>query len=347
MNDDRLVDFIRGVPKAELHVHLEGSITPERVIALAERNRISLPFDGAEAVNAAMTYGNLDEFLNMFSLMCGTLNTSEDFSDVVVDMGADALRQNILYREVMFTFAYHARRGIALDTVIDGLAAGRKTCLEQFGVWINFIADIDRSTSPEEAVDFVEQLIPYRNEAGIVAVGMDSQELGIPPSTHTSAFRIAAALGFHTTAHLGWEEGPEFIWEAIHELPLERIDHGLRAVEDLSLLAQLVESQTPVTSCPLSSIAVDPVKYPDLATHAFRKMWDAGVFLTLNSDDPAMIGTDLVTNYVEVSRAYSFDVRDITHLVKNGVRAAFMSDNQKEKLLDQIDRYSKIRRREF
>jgi adenosine deaminase len=200
---------------------------------------------------------------------------------------------------------------------------------------------------PEDAVAFVEQLATHRDDAGIVAVGMDSQEIGIPPSTHTLAFRRAAELGFHTTAHLGWEEGPEFIWRAIRELPLERIDHGLRAVEDPCLLAQIVETQIPVSSCPLSSIMVDPTRYPDLATHAFRKMWDAGVFLTLNSDDPAMIGTDLVTNYVEVSRAYSFDVNDVARLAKNGVRAAFASDDEKRKLFEQIDEYSKVRRRDF
>ncbi len=339
MHYDPPISFIQQLPKAELHIHLEGSIAPERVIALAQRNGLDLPFANAAALRAAMHYGDLDEFLAMFTLMCSTLNRSDDFADVVVDLARDARRQGIVYREVMFTYAYHQRRGVDLDTIAAGLALGRRIAYEKFGIPINFITNIDRTVPPSDARDFVDRLAQLNPDAGIVAIGMDSQEIDIPPTTHLPAFTRAQALGFRTTAHLGWDEGPEFVREALSELPLDRIDHGLRAVEDPQLLAQLAASRIPVTSCPLSSIHVNPTRYPGFDDHPFQKMWHAGVCVSLNSDDPAMIGPDLVTNYVEVARAYRFDADDLARLATNAFAASFAPQAARDAWIEQAARY--------
>ncbi|AEI75382.1 adenosine deaminase Add [Cupriavidus necator N-1] len=340
MDDHKRLDFIHALPKVELHVHLEGAIAPERLLMLGRRNGIALPYDTVAQVRAAHAFSNLDEFLGHFGAVCSVLNTSEDFADAVLDLGADARRQNIHYREVMFTLAQHQRRGIPLEAVVAGLQIGRQRCREQHGVEIAFIADIDRTMSAAEARAMVDSLATFSLSAGVVAVGMDGQEVGISPATHRDAFLRARELGFHTTAHLGWDEDPEAIWEALDALPLERIDHGLRAVEDPRLIDVLVQRQIPLTLCPLSSLAVEPGRYPDLAAHPLREMWRRGAAVTLNSDDPMMIGQDLLANYIDVARAYHLQRDDLVRLAGNGMRAAFVPEHLKREWLQQLDRYA-------
>ncbi|WP_454740429.1 adenosine deaminase [Cupriavidus necator] len=337
MDDQQRLDFIHALPKVELHVHLEGAIAPERLLMLGRRNGIELPYGTVEEVWATHAFSNLDEFLGHFGAVCSVLNTSEDFADAVLDVGADARRQNILYREVMFTFAQHQRRGIPLEAVVAGLQIGRQRCREQHGVEIAFIADIDRTMSVAEACAMVDGLAAFSASAGVVAVGMDGQEVGISPATHRDAFQRALALGFHTTAHLGWDEGPEAIWEALDALPLQRIDHGLRAVEDTQLVDLLVQRQIPLTLCPLSSLAVEPGRYPDLDSHPLREMWRRDAAVTLNSDDPMMIGQDLLENYIEVARAYDLQRSDLVGLAGNGMRAAFAPAHLKQAWLHQLE----------
>jgi len=340
MNERATPDFIHALPKVELHIHLEGSISPERLLMLGRGNRLELPYKTVEEVRAAHVFGNLDEFLGLFGTVCSTLHTSEDFADVVLDIGADARRQNIHYREVMVTFAQHLRRGIPLEAVVAGLSIGRHRCRKQHGVEIAFIADIDRTMSANEACEMVDRLGTFNLEMGIVAIGMDGQEVGIPPATHQRAFQRAVNLGFHTTAHLGWDEEPECIWQAIEALPLDRIDHGLRAVEDASLVEELVRRGIPLTICPLSSLSVEPERYRDLDAHPLRDMWRHGVTVTLNSDDPMMIGKSLLDNYVDVAAAYSLGKADLMRIARNGVHAAFAPAHRKEAWLRHLDAFA-------
>jgi len=339
MNDRAIADFIHALPKVELHLHLEGSISPERLLMLGRRNGLELPYTTVEEVQAAHVFGNLDEFLGLFGTVCSTLHTSEDFADVVLDIGADARRQNIHYREVMVTFAQHLRRGIPLEAIVAGLSIGRQRCRELHGVDVAFIADIDRIMSVVESCEMVDMLGTFNLSAGIVAVGMDGQEVGIPPVTHQRAFQRAKDLGFHCTAHLGWDEGPECIWQAIEALPLDRIDHGLRAVEDVSLIKELARRGIPLTVCPLSSLIVEPERYRDLNAHPLREMRRHGVTVTLNSDDPMMIGKDLLDNYVDVAVAYSLGAVDLKQIAGNGMRAAFAPMHHKEAWLRHLDAF--------
>jgi len=318
----QLEEFIRRIPKAELHCHLEGAIQPATLITLAGRHDIPLPFSDEEGAARFYEFTSLNQFLGIFALACGTLRTAADFETITLDLAADAVKQGITYREVFFTYAYHERRNIPWGVVVSGIAAGREKGKQQYGVEMSFIADIDRTISPEDGVRLTEMAYADRDAAAILGIGLDSQEIGYPAHRHKPAFDLAMKFGFHRVAHAGEDVGPESVWDALDSLHAERIDHGVRSIDDPLLIQRLVETQIPLTVCPLSNIALKV--YPDLADHPFKRLMDAGVFVTINSDDPPMFHSNVLDNYMSLARTFDFGPDEIQKIARNSFAGSFL-----------------------
>jgi len=333
MLSPELKAFIQRIPKAELHCHLEGSIQPATLLKLAARHSIELPFEDEEGAKKFFEFENLNQFIDILSLTSSTLQTAEDFKTITVEFGADAARQNITYREVFFSYDAHRQRGIPWETVIEGIAAGRTESKEQYGVEMWFIADIDRTTDPEASRRMVELAHKSREYAGIIGVGMDSKEAGNPASRHKVAFSRAKELGFRLVAHAGEDAGPESVWDAL-SMGVERIDHGVRSIEDDKLLQRLVEIQIPLTVCPVSNVQLKI--FPNMAAHPVKRLMDAGVFVTVNSDDPAMFHADVVDNYLQVADTFNLTADDVEKLARNSFMAAFTDSAVKADYLERF-----------
>ena len=335
--------LVSQLPKAELHIHLEGSIQPQRLEHLARRHGVALSFD-PWTLGARTVYADLGEFLELFTVVCGLLRTAEDFEAVVVDLGADAVRQNIVYREVMFTPTYYLSGGPALRDILAALRSGRARCLREHGVLINFIADIDRGTDPAVALDLVHRLAEMDASEFVRGIGMDGAERETPPGRLRQAMHAALAFGFRVTSHIGSDEGPAAIRQAITELPLERIDHGIRCIEDPALLAHIAERRYPMTVCPLSNVAVDPGRYPSLAAHPLRRLLDAGARVTLNSDDPGMFAGDLIEVFTRSAAQFDMTDDELVGIARTAFEASFALPPERDALLDRFDRESRALR---
>jgi len=335
MLTSELKAFIERIPKAELHCHLEGAIQPATLLKLAARHEMKLPFSDVQGAQKFYEFTSLNQFLDIFALACSTLKTAADFEEITLDLGADAARQGILYREVFFTYAYHDRRGIPWEEVVRGIASGREKAKQKYGVEMWFIADIDRTIEPQEGVRLVKMAHASRNQAGIIGVGLDSQEIGYPAIRQKPAFDLAKELGMRRVAHAGEDVGPESVWDALQSLDVERIDHGVRSIDDPQLIKLLVERQIPLTVCPLSNVELKV--YPNLSAHPIKRLVDAGVLVTLNSDDPPMFHSDVLDNYVGVAETFNLGVKDIEMLARNSFRAAFLPEAAKAKYLERFD----------
>lgn len=336
MIDSRLQRFIERIPKAEIHGHLEGSIQPSTLIALAGRHGIELPFEDEQGARAFYEFTNLNQFLEIFALACSTLCTAADFETITVDLAADAARQNIPYREVFFTYAYHERRNVEWEEVIQGLATGRQRARDYYDVEMWFIADIDRAIDPEDGVRLVDMAHESRNEAGIIGIGLDSQEIGFPAHRHQSAFRRADQLGFRKVAHAGEDVGPESVWDAINSRGVERVDHCVRSIEDPELTGHLAEQQLPLTVCPVSNVALKV--FPDMSSHSIKPLMDAGVCVTINSDDPSMFHTDVINDCVQVVGTFALTAAHVEQLARQTFEATFLDNVRKNQALEQFDR---------
>lgn len=334
MSPSELQRFVTQLPKAELHCHLEGSIQPARLLRLAERNGIPLPFDSDEGARAFYQFDDLNQFLDIFGLACSTLRTVQDFKDITVDLGADAARQNIWRREVFFTFAFHERRGIGWEEIVAGIASGRRLVAQRFGVDMAFIVNIDRTIPPEDGLRHVELAHADRERLPIIGVGLDAQEQGYPASRHAPAFARAAELGLHRVAHAGEDVGPESVREALGCLGVERIDHGVRAIEDSALVERLAETRTPLTVCPVSNIALKV--YRDMSAHPVKQLIDAGVVVTLNSDDPPMFDTDTVNEYVQIAEHFGLGRDELIALARTSLDASFAEPTERAILLQRF-----------
>jgi adenosine deaminase len=331
----QLEEFIRRIPKAELHCHLEGSIQPATLITLAGRHDIPLPFSDEEGAAKFFRFTSLNQFIGLAALPCETLRTAADFETITLDLAADAARQGITYREVFFTYAAHARRNIPWSEVVSGIAAGRAQGKAEYGVEMAFIADIDRTISPEDGVRLVEMAYADRSRTPIIGIGLDSQESGYPAHRHKPAFDLAAKLGLHRVAHAGEDVGPESVRDALDSLHVERIDHGVRSIEDPALIRRLAKTQLPLTVCPLSNIALKV--YPTLADHPFKRLMDAGVFVTINSDDPPMFHSDVVDNYVAIAGTFGYGPDEITVIARNSFAGSFLDPETKAATLARFD----------
>lgn len=313
--------YVLGLPKAELHVHLEGTLEPELAFVLAARNGVELPFADVAALRRAYAFGDLQSFLDLYYACMAVLRTADDFRDVAAAYLARARADGVVRAEVFFDPQEHTARGVALDEVVSGLGRAASESTAAGGPEVALIACAVRHRGPDAALELVHSLEPHRD--AIAGLGLDSTELGHPPSRFAAAFEAAAELGFYRVAHAGEEGPPEFIWEAIDVLGVERVDHGVRSIEDAALVRRLAADGTPLTMCPLSNVRLQVV--PDLAGHPLPRLLDAGVRVTVNSDDPAYFGGYVADNYVAVAEAFSMTDTDVAALAKISLESAFAS----------------------
>ena len=277
MLSSRLMDLIVNIPKAENHIHQDGATSPESALYLAERHGMTLPFSTPEEAAQRFQYRNLGDFIRMIDATNAVIQDEEDIAYLVTELGRDAATQNIRYREVMLSCDFHERTGISLDAQMRGFIQGREAAKTQFGVEFACIPELDRTSPPERNLSLVNRLEPWRKDANIVAVGLDSAEAGYPAHRHKEAFRRARELGYYLTAHAGEAYGPVSIWDSLDEAGCGRIDHGVRAVEDPELVNRLARDHIFLTVCPLSNLALKV--FPDMEHHSIKQLMDAGVHL--------------------------------------------------------------------
>jgi adenosine deaminase len=322
--------FIATLPKAELHLHIEGTFEPELIFKMAERNKIKLPYASVESLRKAYDFTDLQSFLDLYYACMNVLKTEEDFAELANAYFEKASKQNVVHAEIFFDPQAHTQRGIPFRTVIDGLWAAVKDSKKNFGISSKMIMCFLRDLSAESAMETLNQAIPYGDR--IVAVGLDSAERGNPPSKFTDVFAKARASGFEATAHAGEEGPPEYVWEAINILKVKRIDHGVRSMEDPKLVQHLVESETPLTVCPLSNIKLRVFNH--MQDHNIKSMLEAGLKATINSDDPAYFGGYIGENFRSVSEALDLKQMDLRTLAINSIKASFLTPSERLEYLE-------------
>ena len=314
-----LSDFIRRIPKTELHIHIEGSLEPELIFALGQRNGIVLPYASVEALRAAYAFTNLQSFLDIYYAGASVLITEQDFHDMAWAYFQRAHADHVIHAELFFDPQTHTERGIAIGTVIAGLKRACVRAEAELGIRATLILCFLRHLSEEDAIATLEAARPHLGD--IVGVGLDSSEVGHPPEKFARVFAMARALGLRAVAHAGEEGPPEYIWSALDVLQVERIDHGVQSIRDGALMQRLAETRMPLTVCPLSNLKLCVFK--SLAEHNLKRMLDAGVCVTINSDDPAYFGGYINQNYLETAEALALTRDDITKLALNSVEACF------------------------
>jgi adenosine deaminase len=288
-----MYDWLNALPKAELHLHLEGSLEPELLFALAERNKIALPWSDVDTLRKAYAFNNLQEFLDVYYQGADVLRTSQDFYDLTWAYLLRCKAQNVIHTEPFFDPQTHTDRGVPFEVVLNGIAAALKDGEQQLGITSGLILSFLRHLSEDEAQKTLDQALPFRD--AFVAVGLDSSERGHPPSKFQRVFDRARHEGFLTVAHAGEEGPPEYIWEALDLLKIQRIDHGVRAIEDERLMQRIIDEQIPLTVCPLSNTKLKV--FDHMSQHNILDMLERGVKVTVNSDDPAYFGGYVTENF--------------------------------------------------
>jgi adenosine deaminase len=320
------------LPTAELHVHIEGTLEPELAFALAARNGTRLRYADLDELRRAYSFTDLKSFLDLYYELTEVLQRPEDFADLAEAYLARAAAQGVRHAEVFVDPQAHAGRGVPLEVVMGGLGDAFRRAEERHGLSARLIACFLRDRDPAEAEALLPQLIPYRDL--VIGVGLDSAEVGYPPVLFERVFARAADEGLHRVAHAGEEGPPAYVWSALDRLGVERVDHGNRGLEDPSLVARLREEQVPLTVCPLSNVALRSVDR--LEAHPLRRMLDAGLAATVNSDDPAYFGGYLHDNVVAVTRALGLTAEHRRRLAENSFRASFLPAADKDRHLAEI-----------
>ncbi|MDE2183969.1 MAG: adenosine deaminase [Alphaproteobacteria bacterium] len=327
--------FIRGLPKAELHLHLEGSFEPELMFAIARRNKIDIPFKSVEEVRRAYRFSSLQDFLDIYYRGAGVLRTEQDFYDLTLAYLRRVHGDGVRHVEVFFDPQTHTARGVVFATVADGILAALKDGQSQFGISAKLILCFLRHLGQDDAFATFRQAEPYFGR--IVGVGLDSSEVGHPPSKFADVFASAGAAGLRRVAHAG-EEGPAaYVWEALDVLQVDRVDHGNRSLDDPALVRRLSDEAMTLTVCPLSNLKLCVVN--DLAQHPLKRMLDLGLRATVNSDDPAYFGGYVGDNFAVVSQALALSRSDIVTLARNSFLGSFLSEAEKLQHLAALDRY--------
>jgi adenosine deaminase len=316
--------FITALPKAELHLHIEGSLEPELMFALAARNQVAIPYASVEEVRAAYAFSNLQDFLDIYYAGAAALQTRQDFHDLAAAYFARAAADGVTHAEIMFDPQTHTDRGIAFAEVIEGLLSAMAEAEAQHGMTTRLILCFLRHLSEEAAFATLAEAEPWLDR--IAAVGLDSSELGHPPAKFARVFAAARAKGLKITAHAGEEGPPAYVYEALDVVGTDRIDHGNRALEDPALVERLRASAMTLTVCPLSNLKLCVVK--DLADHPIDRMLTAGLKATLNSDDPAYFGGYVADNYRAVASARGLTREDLVTLARNSFEGAFLPPEQ-------------------
>ncbi|MBB3329194.1 adenosine deaminase [Halomonas campaniensis] len=325
-------DFLKRLPKAELHLHIEGSLEPELMFALAERNGVALPYASVEEVRAAYDFQDLQSFLNLYYQGMGVLRTAEDFHDLAMDYFRRAHAEGVVHVEMHFDPQAHLVRGIELPVVMEGLSLARRHAERELGLSTALIMAFLRDRNAAEAMAVLEQAAPYWEM--LDAVGLDSAERGNPPAKFVEVFERAARLGIPRVAHAGEEGPPEYIREALDLLDVCRIDHGVRCLEDPELVTRLRDEGMVLTVCPLSNVRLRVVER--LADHPLPQLLEAGLRVTLNSDDPAYFGGGLLTNYLACHEAFGWSEEIFIQLAGTAIESAFVSDRRRLALRRQL-----------
>ncbi|UVJ40536.1 adenosine deaminase [Arthrobacter sp. CJ23] len=324
-------------PVAELHLHIEGTLQPELIFALAERNGIELPYADLDELRAKYEFTDLQSFLDLYYANMAVLRTEEDFADMTRAYLARAAAGGVHHVEVMMDPQAHVSRGVALETCVNGVASALATSVEEFGVSTLLIAAFLRDLSEESALEVLEQLIAMK--APIAGIGLDSAEVGNPPSKFERLYRRAAEAGLRRIAHAG-EEGPAaYITEALDLLGAERIDHGIRCMEDPAVVERLVAEQVPLTVCPLSNVRLRAVD--TLADHPLPAMLAAGLNVSVNSDDPAYFGGYVDDNFEQLLAVHGFSVAEQATLAANSIRSSFADEARKAELLVAVEEWAR------
>jgi adenosine deaminase len=331
-----LDSFIQGLPKAELHLHIEGTLEPELMFALAERNGISIPYDSVEAVRAAYAFSNLQDFLDIYYAGAAVLRTEADFHDLATAYFRRAAADGVVHAELMFDPQTHIERGIAFDTVIAGLLSAMAEAETRLGMTSRLILCFLRHLSEDDAFATLRAAEPWLDR--IAAVGLDSSEIGHPPAKFARVFAEAARRGLQCVAHAGEEGPPEYVYEALDLLHVQRIDHGNRALEDDALVRRLVSEEMTLTVCPLSNLKLCVIDR--IENHPIDRMLALGLRATVNSDDPAYFGGYVADNYRAVARARSIGKADLVTLARNSFTGAFLASAEIEARLQQLDAYA-------
>lgn len=326
--------FLDRLPKCELHIHVEGSLEPELMFALAARNGVRLAYESVEAIRKAYSFSRLQDFLDLYYQGMSVLRTEQDFYDLAWAYLARVRAQNVRRVEMFFDPQAHLSRGIAFATVIDGLHRAIGDAERDLGVTARLILCFLRHLDEADAERTLDLALPYKDR--IIGVGLDSSEVGHPPSKFARVFRRAREEGFRLVAHAGEEGPPSYVWEAIDLLGVDRVDHGNRSLEDPALVARLARDRVPLTVCPLSNLRLCVVD--DLRHHPLKRMLDAGLFATVNSDDPAYFGGYMTENYRAVRDALGLGRAEMTELARNGFAASFLPAAEKAAALAEFDR---------
>lgn len=328
-------NFIEGLPKAELHLHIEGTFEPELMFEIAKRNNIKIKYNSVDEVKQAYNFSSLQDFLNIYYAGAGVLITEQDFYDLTYAYLKKAAEQNIVYAEIFFDPQTHTNRGIKFNTVINGIYNAILDAENEFGISAKLIMCFLRDLDESSAMKTLEEALPHKDK--IIGVGLDSAELGNPPGKFERVFAKAREEGFITVAHAG-EEGPaEYVKEAIAMLNISRIDHGNNSIDDVDLLKRIAEMQIALTLCPLSNLKLKMIG--DLKDHPLKYMMEQGLLVTINSDDPAYFGGYLNENYIALADALNLTKDEIVQTARNSFTGSFLSQPEKVQMISKIDDY--------
>ena len=329
----QLPALLRAMPKAELHIHIEGSLEPELIFALAKRNAVALPFASVDALRAAYDFGDLQSFLDLYYAGAAVLREEQDFYDMAWAYFERAAQENIVRAEIFFDPQTHTERGVPIEHVILGLHRACEQAAKQFGISAELIMCFLRHLSEAEALATLEAASPWRDR--IIGVGLDSSERDHPPEKFRNVFERCRELGLHLVAHAGEEGPPDYIWQALDVLKVARIDHGVRCSQDAALVTRLAQERVPLTVCPLSNVKL--CVFPNLSSHNLPTLLQQGLCVTVNSDDPAYFGGYLNENFVQTFEAFAqLGAKDAWQLAANSFEASFASPAQKAHWLAQL-----------
>ncbi len=332
-----MIDFINKLPKAELHLHIEGTFEPELMFEIAKRNNIKIPFQSVDEIKMAYQFNCLQDFLDIYYQGANVLVKEQDFYDLTFSYLQKCALQNVRHTEIMFDPQTHTERGIAFETVIKGISRACVDAKEKLNVSSLLIMSYLRHLSEEDALKTLQQSLPYKEL--ITAIGLDSSEKGNPPSKFKNVFQASVDQGYIPLAHAGEEGSSEYVWEAIDLLKIIRIDHGNNALQDPILVKEIIKRDFALTLCPLSNISLQVVD--DLKDHPLKKMMELGLKVTVNSDDPAYFGGQINQNFIEVQKALDLSKEDLYELAKNSFQYSLLNENMKQEYLQELRTFYK------
>lgn len=327
--------FINNLPKAELHLHIEGTFEPVLMFEIAKRNKIDIPYQSVKEIEKAYNFSCLQDFLNIYYQGANVLIYEKDFYDLTYSYLQKCAVQNVRHTEIMFDPQTHTDRGISFETVITGISRACEDAKKNLGVSSVLIMSYLRHLSEKEAFTTLSQSIPFKDK--IMAIGLDSSEKGNPPSKFEKVFLASVNEGYIPLAHAGEEGDADYVWEALNILKIKRIDHGNNSLQDTALIEEIIKKDIALTVCPLSNTALQVVD--TLENHPLKKMLDMGLKVTVNSDDPAYFGGQINKNFIEIQKALDLNKEDLYILAKNSFQYSLLDENTKQKYIVELDQY--------